>query len=186
MSRNASPQFLRAPQLAQGPPSSLRPPVPARQASSGDSAPSPKAAPLFRSNSQRARDSARSPAAFAADYNGRQFPQSAHHGPSRGRSRPRDSCFSFWPRFEPSVFLAIFPPFDVRLSIVDCRLRETFAPPPSSLDLRRPVQSIFRSAREPLHVPGRTGTCSLLSPCPSRLWLIDFIIFRIWKYCFKT
>ena len=95
-------------------------PEPEPQPSSRNSVRFRRAAPPVRSSNPHARVSARSPAAFAGDYNGRQSPQSAHRGPSRDLLLPLGNCFSFWPPFEPGVFLTIFPLFEC--SIDDCQL----------------------------------------------------------------
>ena len=157
---------MRTPRLAHGRTSSFRPLAPEPQASSRNSAPFLKAAPPVRSNNQRVRDSARSPAAFAGDYNGREFPQSVRRGPARDRSLPPGNCFSFWPPFEPSVFLTIFPllMFDRRLTMVNWPL--LIVNRLSTIQIS--FTSSFISPHGDDHAPGPTGMPSRLSPRPSR------------------
>ena len=158
---------MRVRRLARGRASSFRPPAQAQapEASSRNSVPFLKVAPLFRSNNQRARVSARFPAEFAGDYNGQQFRQSAHHGPSRDQSPPLGNCFSFWPPFEPGVFLTIFPLFEC--SIDDCQL--VFIDRQSAIGNRKFILPPLIWPLRDYHAPGPTGMRSLLSPRPSRL-----------------
>ena len=158
----------------------------AREAASRNSVPFPKVALPVRSNIQDARGSAQFPAAFAEDYSGPLFPQSVRLEPSRDLSPQLGNCSSFLPQFELTVFLTIFPllMFDDRLGAFRSPSFIANRPSPIENSFLRHQSRIFPA--EDYRIPGPTGIPSLLSPRPNRLVLMDFIILRIWKYCFKT